>query len=211
MIKEIVINNTRKTYSPAELGLETAVESPAVHAVALAVRVHRQNSRQGTVGCKDRTALVSRSNRKPWRQKGTGRARAGTARSPLWRGGAVSHGPQARVRTLAMPTKVNHLALRTIVAKRALKETVISLSWTPVPKSKAAFNLLKDNGLSGATCVLLHDIYDFETFYAFSNLPNVSLVSYDAVHADAIGRGKYLVFLEKDISLFTTLVGTWLD
>ena len=63
------------------------------------VRALLQNWRQGTVGSKDRSE-VSFSNKKPWKQKGTGRARAGSARSPLWRGGGVVFGPQPRTRVL---------------------------------------------------------------------------------------------------------------
>jgi large subunit ribosomal protein L4 len=66
---------------------------------AMAVRALLQNWRQGTVACKGRSD-VSFSNKKPWKQKGTGRARAGSARSPLWRGGGVAFGPQPRTRTL---------------------------------------------------------------------------------------------------------------
>src|ERR1700731_1034429 len=62
---------------------------------AVAIRVLLQNWRQGTVGCKDRSE-VWRTGKKPWKQKGTGRARAGTPRSPLWRGGGIIFGPQAR-------------------------------------------------------------------------------------------------------------------
>ena len=63
-------------------------------AMAIYVRALLQNWRQGTVACKGRSD-VSYSNKKPWKQKGTGRARAGSARSPLWRGGGVIFGPQA--------------------------------------------------------------------------------------------------------------------
>src|SRR5437588_407352 len=78
-----------------ELALEPAKDRVAPKAFAIAIRTLRQNWRQGTVAVKGR-ADVSFSNRKPWRQKGTGRARAGSARSPLWRKGGVCHGPQER-------------------------------------------------------------------------------------------------------------------
>ena len=71
------------------------------------IRSLRQNWRQGTVGCKGRSD-VAHSNKKPWKQKGTGRARAGSPRSPLWRGGGVTFGPQARVRTLAVPAQLKY-------------------------------------------------------------------------------------------------------
>ena len=67
--------------------------------MAVYVRSLLQNWRQGTVGCKGRSD-VAYSNKKPWKQKGTGRARAGSARSPLWRGGGVIFGPQPRTRVL---------------------------------------------------------------------------------------------------------------
>src|SRR5690349_1347424 len=72
------------------------------------------NARQGTVGVKTR-AQVARSGKKPWKQKGTGRARAGTARSPLWRGGGIIFGPQLRVRTLDVPQKVKSGVLNTLL------------------------------------------------------------------------------------------------
>ena len=64
-----------------------------------------QNWRQGTVACKGRSD-VAFSNKKPWKQKGTGRARAGSARSPLWRGGGVIFGPQPRTRMLKVAKQV---------------------------------------------------------------------------------------------------------
>src|ERR1700733_5875246 len=63
------------------------------------IRVLAKNWQQGTVACQGRSD-VAYTNRKPWKQKGTGRARAGSARSPLWKGGGVIFGPQARVRTM---------------------------------------------------------------------------------------------------------------
>lgn len=208
-IKTIIPGVT--VYAPADFGLEAVADQPARHAIALAVRVHRQNSRQGTLGCKDRTALVSRSNKKPWKQKGTGRARAGTPRSPIWRGGAVSHGPQPRVRKLSLPVKMNHLALQSIVGAKLLTGSLLSLNWTPVSKCNEAYKVLRQNELHVAPVVMLYDIYDSETFLAFSNISNILLVSYDAVHVDALGRGKYIVFLEKDKDSFNSMVQKWLN
>jgi large subunit ribosomal protein L4 len=71
------------------------------------VRTLMQNWRQGTVGVKGRSD-VARSNKKPWKQKGTGRARAGSARSPLWRGGGVTFGPQLRSRKLSVSKKTKN-------------------------------------------------------------------------------------------------------
>src|ERR1700683_4830953 len=82
-----------------DLEIEKREESPKTYATA--IRTLIQNWRQGTVGCKDRSE-VAYSNRKPWKQKGTGRARAGSLRSPVWRKGGVTFGPQPRVRELSI-------------------------------------------------------------------------------------------------------------
>ena len=64
------------------------------------------------LACKERADVISRSNKKPWKQKGTGRARAGSPRSPLWRGGGVTFGPHARVRTLSVPSPVEEKCMQ---------------------------------------------------------------------------------------------------
>ena len=77
------------------------------------LRALLQNWRQGTVACKGRSD-VAYSNKKPWKQKGTGRARAGSARSPLWRGGGVIFGPQATSRTLRVPQSLRKNVLNAL-------------------------------------------------------------------------------------------------
>lgn len=82
-----------------------------------AIRVIRQNGRQGTVCCKGR-GDVSRTTKKPWKQKGTGRARAGTPRSPLWRGGGVTFGPQGRGRKLKLSVKIRRAVCNALLLKK---------------------------------------------------------------------------------------------
>src|SRR5436190_23926872 len=105
-----------------------------------------QNWRQGTVGCKGRSE-INRTNKKPWKQKGTGRARAGSARSPLWRGGGVIFGPQPRVRTLRTSKKLRQGIFNRIVCEYLEQGKVRMLPWEfngSVPKTSYAYNLLKD-------------------------------------------------------------------
>jgi large subunit ribosomal protein L4 len=92
---------------------------PNPHAVWEAVVNFQANQRQGTVKVKSR-GEISRSNSKPWRQKGTGRARAGTWRSPLWIGGGRIHGPRPRDHSYRIPKKVRRLALKSALTDRAL-------------------------------------------------------------------------------------------
>jgi large subunit ribosomal protein L4 len=178
--------------------------------LALAIRVYKQNARQGTVSCKDRTALVSRSNKKPWKQKGTGRARSGTARSPIWRGGAVSHGPQPRVRVLSVNKKVNKGALQLVFAQKLADKKVISLDFIPTRSCADASLLLKNNNLSGKSIMLLYNIDDYETYYTFSNIKDISLISYDAVNPYILSRNEYIIGLKKDNTIFEGLIKSWL-
>src|SRR5260221_13587778 len=100
MNKQTVNNSTtNKLYAVAAQELEfdtTAFVKADPATFSTWIRVLAQNWRQGTVACKGRSD-VAYTNRKPWKQKGTGRARAGSARSPLWKGGGAIFGPQARV------------------------------------------------------------------------------------------------------------------
>ena len=97
--------------------------------MAVYVRSLLQNWRQGTVACKGRSD-VAYSNKKPWKQKGTGRARAGSARSPLWRGGGVIFGPQPRTRVLKAGKQVKKIMFSTQFLFNFLEQgKVVSLNW----------------------------------------------------------------------------------
>ncbi len=177
-------------------------------ALALSVKVHRQNSRQGTVACKDRSMLISRSNKKPWRQKGTGKARAGTPRSPIWRGGAVSHGPQKRVRKLDIPKKIVNSAFRYVISEKKNNNQIFMLSWIPNKSCKSANLILKD-GKIGNKIILFYKIDDQDAYNSFANLSSVSLVSYGAVNPFFLAKIGSIVFLEKDKDLFYSMVKSW--
>jgi large subunit ribosomal protein L4 len=105
---------------PQEI-FEVPVRAEILH---LVVRAHLAARRAGTVGVKNRAA-ISGGGRKPWRQKGTGRARAGSGRSPLWRGGAVIHGPQARDYSFKVNKKIRSLALKMALSSRLAEESLM--------------------------------------------------------------------------------------
>lgn len=90
----------------------------------LVVRSHLAKLRSGTVGVKTR-GLVSGGGKKPWRQKGTGRARAGSTRSPLWRSGAIVHGPQARDYSFKVNKQIRKLALKMALSSRFSSENLL--------------------------------------------------------------------------------------
>jgi len=132
--------------------------------------------RRGTHMTKNR-ALVSGSGKKPWRQKGTGRARVGEIRNPLWRKGGTVFGPQPRSYDFKLPKKVERGALRAALAQK-LKDgdlVVVDALATGEVKTKAAVELLKRFGVTGKA-VLIDVAVDENLSRSVRNIPGVSLV-----------------------------------
>jgi len=140
--------------------------------------VTRQNAaeRQGTHATKNR-AMVSGSGKKPWRQKGTGRARVGEIRNPLWRKGGTVFGPQPRSYDFKLPKKVERGALRAALADKAQKGelVVVETLAADAVKTKAAAELLARLGVSGKA-VLIDVAVDEKLSKSVRNIPGVSLV-----------------------------------
>lgn len=124
-----------------------AVNEPVVHD---AVRWLLASRRQGTHSAKTRTE-VSGGGKKPWKQKGTGRARAGSTRSPLWRKGGVIFPPKPRDYAYSLPKKVRQLALRVALSElnRADKIKTVEAFSLPQPKTKEGIKWLKAQGVEG--------------------------------------------------------------
>jgi large subunit ribosomal protein L4 len=156
--------------------------------------VHENASkRRGTHATKNR-ALVSGSGRKPWRQKGTGRARVGEVRNPLWRKGGTVFGPQPRDYGYALPKKVARGALRAALAQRLQDGAVTivdELSVTDI-KTKAAAAMLKGLGANGKTLVI--DV-QLEPKFALStrNIAGVRLVLSNRVTARDVMDAKRVI------------------
>jgi len=108
---------------------------PNEHVMHLAVVAQRANQRQGTSATKGRSD-VRGGGRKPWRQKGTGRARAGTIRSPLWRGGGVVFGPQPRDYSKKLPRKVKRLALCSALSSKVNTKQLVVIDEIIIPEIK---------------------------------------------------------------------------
>lgn len=176
-----------------------------------AIRVLRQNWRQGTVGCKTRGELAF-SNKKPWRQKGTGRARVSSIRSPLWRKGGVIFGPQPRTRTLGIDKEQKRIVMRDLFANAIAEGRIVCLDFAPgvdKPSTKLAAGVLRSAGLHDARVVLFASACDFDVHASFGNITNVSIASFDAANAYVFAFAKHWVFLKKDIELFKQMVEQW--
>lgn len=179
---------------------------------ALAVRVLLQNWRQGTVACKDRSE-VAYTNKKPWKQKGTGRARAGTRRSPLWRGGGIIFGPQERVRTLSIPRKMRQGIFNGLFWDRLDSQRIASLSWDAgqtAPKTSVAYASLKEANLHDKKVTLFVNVDNYLVQSSFANLPNVQMLFFDQPNAYALAYGDYWVFLQQDHESFKEMVSSWI-
>lgn len=176
------------------------------------VRSLLQNWRQGTVGAKGRSD-VARSNKKPWKQKGTGRARAGSARSPLWRGGGVIFGPCARVAYKTVPQAVKRHILVSMLMTNIDKGAVFCIDWQlqgDVPKTAQVVSMLKSAQLYNKKLTIFVAPDDQVTAASCINIPQVTVVPFDQLNAYTLALGNNWVVFNKDLNMFKEMVSQWL-
>ncbi|OAU79257.1 50S ribosomal protein L4 [Lacticaseibacillus rhamnosus] len=170
-----------------------AVE-PNENVVFNAVVMQRASLRQGTHAVKNRSA-VSGGGRKPWRQKGTGRARQGSIRSPQWRGGGIVFGPTPRSYAYKLPKKVRRLAIKSVLSQKVLDGDLVvvdGLSFD-APKTKAFLNVLDGLKVNDKALVVLEDGNDVAA-KAARNLPNVKVVPAEGINVlDAVNYKKLIL------------------
>ena len=147
------------------------VNQNAVHAVVVN---HLANMRQGTQSTKTR-AEVSGGGIKPWRQKGTGRARQGSIRSPQWTGGGVALGPKPRSYRYSLNKKTRQLALKSVLTSKVNEENLIVLDKISMDayKTKEIVKMLKSLNCDGKTLVVLNE-KDEKIIKSANNIPGVA-------------------------------------
>jgi large subunit ribosomal protein L4 len=151
------------------------------------------NRRQGTSSAKGRSD-VSGGGTKPWRQKGTGRARAGTIRSPLWRGGGIVFGPQPRSYYSSFPKKMKRVAMLSAFSDKAQNEGIRVIDSLEMPeiKTRRLTTILDKLGLDKKRCLILDEGENRNLVLSVRNLENVSYSraplanTYDIVNADVL-------------------------
>ena len=194
MVECVVRNWQGEEVGQATLDLRVASEKSASHIVHRALVRQMANGRQGNASTKTR-AEVRGGGRKPWRQKGTGRARAGSIRSPLWRGGGVIFGPKPRDYEVKMNRKERRLALRTALFSRAADMIVVEEFTEQLsrPKTKELVAALARWGVEPGAKVLLILPEQAEMIYLSArNVANLELISatqlniFDMLNADKI-------------------------
>ncbi|MGC1307329.1 MAG: 50S ribosomal protein L4 [Phormidesmis sp.] len=179
----------------ATVDLKVASEENASHIVHRALVRQINNARQGNASSKTR-AEVRGGGRKPWRQKGTGRARAGSIRSPLWRGGGVIFGPKPRDYTTKMNRKERRLALRTAFQGCADSIVVVQdfASELSQPKTKDMIAALDRWGVDSTSKILMVTVEKDDTVYrSVRNVPNIKMISATALNIYDILNAENLV------------------
>jgi large subunit ribosomal protein L4 len=163
--------------------------------------------RRGTHATKTR-GLVSGTGKKPWRQKGTGRARVGEARNPLWRKGGTVFGPQPRSYEFDIPRKAERGALRQALAAKFQAGSVIVVdAFAPVEKTKAAAEMLGRLGAAGNTLVL--DVNPSETFErALRNLDKTVCVPSGRVRARDVAHAQCIVATKAAVERLQEVLGS---
>ncbi len=169
------------------------------------VRMQMGNRRQGTHSTKTR-GEVSGGGRKPWRQKGTGRARAGSRRSPVWVGGGTIFGPKPRSYESKLTKKMKLGALAAALSDRASSGNVALVDQLPfdAPKTKSAVELLNRMELSGKTLIVVAtDEYTRAVKKSFTNLPHAKCIACGGVNVYDILRHDHLLMTTKAVDELT--------
>jgi large subunit ribosomal protein L4 len=175
-------------------GIEPNV--PVMHQVVTAQLAAK---RAGTQSTKTR-AEVSGGGAKPWKQKGTGRARAGSSRSPIWRGGGVALGPKPRRYDQKTPKKMKRLALASALSDRAADGKVLVVDdWSfDAPKTKDAISALSALGAEGRVLVVLRP-EDTNAWLSFRNLPEVHVLAAGELNTYDVLMSDFVVFSKQSL------------
>jgi len=169
---------------------------PNPHAVHQVVRAQRAAARAGTASTKTR-GEVRGGGTKPWRQKGTGRARAGSIRSPIWKGGGTIFGPTPRDYSFRVPKKMRRLAFRSALSAAAREDriTVVEDFSLETPSTKTVNEIIDRLGLDGSVMVIV-DLDDLNVEKSFRNISAVETFLPGEVDTYDILRFDNLLFLK---------------
>jgi large subunit ribosomal protein L4 len=182
MPKVAVYNVSGSQVGEIELNDAVFGIEPNVHVLHSAVVMQQASQRLGTHKTKTRSE-VSGGGRKPWRQKGTGRARQGSIRAPQWKGGGTVFGPVPRSYGFKLPKKVRRLAIRSALSSKVIDNNLVVLDQLQFaqPKTKEFAAILKNLKVDRKALVVAAD-YDDNVALSIRNLPNVKFVAADGIN-----------------------------
>src|SRR6056297_2083783 len=181
------------------------IKEDVVHQV---VTAQLAKIRGGNASTKTRSE-VRGGGRKPWRQKGTGRARHGSIRSPLWVGGGITFGPSPRSYDKKLTKKMRRLALRSVLTDKVDRDELILVDKIELdqPKTKAVVNILADLNLEDKKVVLVMPEKDENLYLSARNIPNVKTLLAGSVNAYDLLDNEMVVFIEEAVKMVEEVLG----
>lgn len=194
MPKVTLFDQKGKNVGEIELNESIFGIEPNQHVLFEAIVMQRASLRQGTHKVKNRSEVAG-GGRKPWRQKGTGRARQGSIRSPQWRGGGTVFGPQPRSYSYKLPKKVRRLALKSALATKVQEENILVLDNLAfeAPKTKEFVSFLKDLSVDTKALIVTDAVNDNVVLSA-RNIPGVTVLDAAGLNVlDLVGHNKLIM------------------
>lgn len=194
MPKVALFNQNGSQVGEVELNDSVFGIEPNNHVLFEAVVMQRASLRQGTHKTKIRSEVAG-GGRKPWRQKGTGRARQGSIRSPQWRGGGTVFGPTPRSYSYKLPKKVRRLAIKSALSSKVLEENILVLENLAfdAPKTKEFNNVLKGLSVESKALIVTASLEENVALSA-RNLPGVTVVEADGINVlDVLNHDKLIM------------------
>ena len=166
-----------------------------------AVIMYEANKRQGTASTKTK-GEVAGGGRKPWTQKHTGRARAGSIRSPLWKGGGVSHGPKPRDYSFAIPKKARRLALYTALSAKARDNELVVIDDLnfDIPRTKQMVGILKALNMDNSSCLIVIPRVNETVWKSARNIPSVKVMTSTELNAYEVLKPKKVLLTKEALS-----------
>lgn len=161
------------------------------------IKNYLAHQRQGTQSTKTRTE-VRGGGKKPWRQKGTGHARHGSIRSPIWKGGGVALGPKPRDYTYSLNKKVRKLALKSALSQKAIEENIVVVDDIKFDeyKTKAFIEMLKALNVDKKALIVMPDAVD-KVIKSANNIPGIKTTLVNTLNAyDILNHDKFIVVKE---------------
>lgn len=194
MPKVALFNQTGSQVGEIELNDAVFGIEPNNHVMFEAVVMQRASLRQGTHKTKIRSEVAG-GGRKPWKQKGTGRARQGSIRSPQWRGGGTVFGPVPRSYSYKLPKKVRRLAIKSALSSKVQAESILVLESLAfdAPKTKDFTNVLKGLSVNSKALIVTAGLEENVALSA-RNIPGVTVVAADGINVlDVLNHDKLIM------------------
>ena len=191
-----VFSQTREPVGVIELPVAIFAEPLREHLLYEVVKMQLANRRAGTAATKTK-GKVRGGGRKPWRQKGTGRARAGSIRSPLWVGGGTIFGPQPRSYSYRLPRQARQIALRSALSLKRQEGRLLVVDKLEVPeiKTKRVVELLRQLAVEESVLIVIPD-KDERIEQAARNLPQVKVLRVQGLNVYDLLRYRYLLLTQ---------------